>query len=154
MRVCVCVFCFSFQTHFLKQFVVHFYSILAPFWLHFGSILAPFWDHCGSMLPLWRGPGRRGPKCPPHSLILASLWAPRGSPFPLKILTFFGQKMHRFWDRFWEAFWRVSGAPDPPKLSSRLSETLIFRKSPFSPWNRFWMENGGESGAIMMPEGL
>ena len=36
------------------------------------------------------------------------------------------KKSTTFWDRFSEAFGRVSGTPDPPKLSSRVYETLIF----------------------------
>ena len=33
------------------------------------------------------------------------------------------------------------GGPDRPKLSPRLSETLILIKSPFSPWIRFVMKS-------------
>ena len=36
------------------------------------------------------------------------------------------EKSTTFWDRFSEASGRVSGTPDPPKLSSRVHETLIF----------------------------
>ena len=112
MCVCVCV-CFVFLFKlifeiFFIAFLLHFGSILAPLSLHFGSILGSLW----SLLPLWRGPGSRGPKCPPHSLILASLWTPLGTPFPVKILTFCRPKntslfviiLYSFSAPFWEPF--------------------------------------------------
>ena len=46
----------------------------------------------------------------------------------------------RFWDAFWNAFWMDFGGPDRPKLSSRLSETLILIKSSFSPHVGFLMK--------------
>ena len=50
-------------------------------------------------------------------------------------------KTERFWDAFWDAFWMAFGGPDPPKLSSRLGETLILIKSPFSAQVRFLMKS-------------
>ena len=41
------------------------------------------------------------------------------------------------------------GGPDPRKSSSRLSETLIFTKSPFSFQGGFLMQNGPQNGAKM-----
>ena len=55
----------------------------------------------------------------------------------------------RFWDAFWDAFWMDFGGPDRPKLSSRLSETLILIKSPFSPQVGFLMK----SQAHKVPKG-
>ena len=39
--------------------------------------------------------------------------------------------------------------PDPRKWSSRVSETLIFTKSPFSFQARFFMQNGVQHGATI-----
>ena len=83
-------------------------------------------------------------------MILESFW----DPFCTVFHVFFSLKIDGFFNVIWDAFWMDFGSPDPRKWSSRLSETLIFIKSPFSPWNRFWMENGGESGAKMMPKCL
>ena len=41
------------------------------------------------------------------------------------------------------------GGPDPRKLSSRVSETLILLKSPFLAQGRFLIENGAQNGAKM-----
>ena len=45
------------------------------------------------------------------------------------------------------------GGPDPRKLSSRVSETLILLKSPFSSQERFLMQNGAQNGATIEPKG-
>ena len=58
----------------------------------------------------------------------------------------------RFWDAFWDAFWMDFGSPDRPKLSSRLSETLILIKSPFSSRGGFLMQNGGQKAPKMEPK--
>ena len=50
---------------------------------------------------------------------------------------FFTLKNDRFFDAFWDAFWMDFGGPDPRKWSSRLSETLILIKTPFSSHGRF-----------------
>jgi len=57
-----------------------------------------------------------------------------------------------FWDRFSEAFGRVSGTPDPPKLSSRVNETLIFKKLHFSLQAGFWMQNAPQTPPKMDPK--
>ena len=59
----------------------------------------------------------------------------------------------RFWDAFWDAFWMDFGGPDPPKLSSRVSETLILIKSPFSRPGRFLLENGALKAPKMESKG-
>ena len=46
--------------------------------------------------------------------------------------TFAFQKTHQLLDRFRDVFRRDFGTPKPPKWSSRLYETLILTKSPFS----------------------
>ena len=51
---------------------------------------------------------------------------------------FFIQKMHRFFNPFIGAFWMDFGSLDPPKLSSRVRETLIFEKLQFSLRYRFY----------------
>ena len=50
-------------------------------------------------------------------------------------------KTERFWDAVWDAFWMAFGGPDPPELSSRVGETLMWKKSPFSPKARFLMKS-------------
>ena len=74
--------------------------------------------------------------------LLVSFWPPfeilLGSIFDV----FFNQKLGWFSNPFFDAFWMDFGSPDPPKLSSRVSETLIFEKSPFSSWYRFFLNFG------------
>ena len=71
-------------------------------------------------------------------MIWGSFWEPFGFNFPLV----FHLKNHRFFDVFWGAFWMDFGGPDPRKWSSRVHETLIFEKSPFSFWYRFLLNFG------------
>ena len=79
-------------------------------------------------------------------------WGHFGSHFALIFHVFFDQKMHRCLHRFREAFWRVSGRPDPRKLSSRVHETLILTKSAFSFQRRFLMQNGTQKSPKMEPK--
>ena len=60
----------------------------------------------------------------------------------------------RLWDAFWDAFWMNFGGPDPPKLSSRASETLIFEKSAFSLWYRFLLNFGFQKLPKMKPKSI
>ena len=46
-------------------------------------------------------------------------------------------------------FW----GPDPRKWSSRVGETLILLKSPFSVQGFVLMQNGSQNGAKMEPKG-
>ena len=50
-------------------------------------------------------------------------------------------------DASWDAFWMDFGGPHRPKLSSRLSETLILIKSPFSPRVGFFYEKSSPQGS-------
>ena len=51
----------------------------------------------------------------------------------------FPLKNDRFFNAFWDAFWMNFGGPDPRKWSSRVHETLILTKSPFSSQGHFLM---------------
>ena len=62
------------------------------------------------------------------------------------------EKSTPLWDRLSEAFGRVSGTPDPPKFSSRVYETLIFKKLHFSLQAGFWMQNGPQTPPKMDPK--
>ena len=75
-----------------------------------------------------------------------------GAHFGFFFNVFSMKKSTTFWDRFSEAFGRVSGTPDPPKLSSRVYETLIFEKSPFSFWYRFLLNFGLQKPPKMDPK--
>ena len=44
------------------------------------------------------------------------------------------------------------GGPDPRKSSSRLSETLILRKSHFTAQGRFLMQNGAQTAPKIQPK--
>ena len=66
---------------------------------------------------------------------------------------FFTLKINRFFDAFWGAFWMDFGGPDPRKWSSRVSETLILIKSPFSSQGRFLMQTGAQKASKMEPKG-
>ena len=76
-----------------------------------------------------------------------------GTLFSLIFHLFFLLKNDSFFYAFWDAFWMDFGGPDPRKLSSRLSETLILRKSPFSSQGRFLMQNGVQEAPKMEPKG-
>ena len=71
-------------------------------------------------------------------------WSDFGTLFWSKGHLFFSKKIHAFLDPFLDAIWRDFGTPDPRKLSSRVSETLILIKSPFSASGGFLMQNGGQ----------
>ena len=77
--------------------------------------------------------------------ILASFW----EPFGIVFRSFFQWKMHRFPDSFWEVILRDFEGPDPRFWSSRLHETLIFAKPPFSPRSRFFIKFGVENEVKM-----
>ena len=53
---------------------------------------------------------------------------------------------------FWDAFSRDFAGPDPRKWSSRVSETLILTKSPFSYQGGFLIQNGPQNRANMDPK--
>ncbi len=75
-----------------------------------------------------------------------------GAQFGSFFNVFSMKKSTTFWDRFSEAFGRASGTPDPPKLSSRVYETLIFKKLHFSLQAGFWMQNGPQTPPKMDPK--
>ena len=81
-------------------------------------------------------------------MILDSFW----DPFSIKNAHFFCSKNACFLDAFWDAIWRDFATPDPRKLSSRVHETLILTKSPFSFQGGFLMQNGPQNGAKMEPK--
>ena len=60
--------------------------------------------------------------------ILEWFWPHVGSLLTSFFNHFFNEKTHRLFGRLREAFWRDFDAFDPRKWSSRVSETLIFRK--------------------------
>ena len=75
-----------------------------------------------------------------------------GAHFGSFFKVFSMKKSTTFWDRFSEAFGRVSGTPDPPKLSSRVYETLSFKKLHFSLQAGFWMQNAPQTPPKMDPK--
>ena len=79
-------------------------------------------------------------------------WGHFGTLFSLIFHLFFLLKNDSFFYAFWDAFWMDFGGPDPRKWSSRLSETLILTKSPFSSQGGFLMQNGPQNGAQMEPQ--
>ena len=62
--------------------------------------------------------------------------------------------MHLFFSAFFDAFGMDFGSLDPPKLSSRVSETLIFKKSPFSFWYRFLLNFGPQKRPKIEPKSI
>ena len=70
--------------------------------------------------------------------ILASFW----DPFLFKFRRLFQSKNGLIFSCLFDAFGMGFGSPDPPKLSSRVSETLIFEKSQFSVWYCFLLNFG------------
>ena len=101
---------------------------------HFPSFFSPFLRVVSGHFLVWFGSH--------FGTLLASI-------FP----HFFTLKSCRFFDVFWGGFWIDFGGPDPRKWSSRLSETLILTKSPFSSQGGFLMQNGPQNGAKMEPKG-
>ena len=85
--------------------------------------------------------------------LFGAIWGSFGEPFGLHFSRFFHLKNDCFFDAFWDAFWMDFGGPDPRKWSSRVSETLILIKSPFSSQGRFLMQNGAQKAPKMEPKG-
>ena len=81
-------------------------------------------------------------------MILESFW----SLLPSFFDDFSDGKMHRFSASFWEVILRDFEGPDPRFWSSRLHETLIFAKPPFSPRSRFLIKFEVESEVKMEPK--
>ena len=81
-------------------------------------------------------------------MILESFW----DTFCIIFHLFFISKIDGFFNVIWDAFWMDFGSPAPRKWSSRVSETLILIKSPFSSQGRFLMQNGAQHGAKMEPK--
>jgi len=65
----------------------------------------------------------------------------------------FTLKSGRFFDVFWGGFWIDFDGPDPRKWSSRVSETLILIKSPFSSQGRFLMQTGPQKAPKIESKG-
>ena len=86
--------------------------------------------------------------------LLVPFWLPfeilLGSIFDV----FFNQKLGWFSNSFFDAFWTDFGSLDPPKWSSRVSETLIFEKSRFSFWYRFLVNFAPQKRPKMEPKSI
>ena len=80
-------------------------------------------------------------------------WVHFGSLLVSLFHFFFILKIDRFFYVFWGAFWVDFGGPDRRKLSSRVHETLILLKAPFSSQERLLMQNGFQNEAKIEPKG-